>query len=175
MQTSGEYPALLSCFKEESMKKAAFALLVSVLFVPAATSAPAQDVTAPIHQFIDGFNSGNVESAFATYAKGDITIIDEFAPHLWTGPHAAQDWAADFDKNAKATGVTDPKVTYGAATRVETKGDVAYVVMPTGYLYKEKGKPMEEKGQITVVLNKEGGVWKMRGWTWSGMKPHPAR
>lgn len=157
------------------MKKTILALLAIVLLAPAALAAAGSDVTAPIRQFIDGFNSGDTKSAFATYAKGDITIIDEFAPHVWMGPHAAQDWAADFDKNAKATGVTDPKVTYGAATRTEIEGDVAYVVMPTGYVYKLQGKPMEEKGQLTVVLHKEAGGWKMRGWTWSGMKPHAAK
>src|ERR1700760_582546 len=134
------------------MKKTIFALLMSVLCVPASVATAQSDVTAPIRQFIDGFNTGDTKSAFAAYAKGDITIIDEFAPHVWMGPHAAQDWAADFDKNAKATGVTDAKVTYSAAVRTEIEGDAAYVVMPTGYVYKLKGTPMEEKGQITVVL-----------------------
>lgn len=36
-------------------------------------------------QFIDGFNKGDTKSAFAAC---DISIIDEFAPHLWTGPNA---------------------------------------------------------------------------------------
>jgi ketosteroid isomerase-like protein len=157
------------------MKKAIFALLISIVGVPAGMAAAPADVTAPIRQFIDGFNSGDTKTAFAAYAKGDITIIDEFAPHVWMGPHAAQDWAADFDKNAKTTGVTAAKVTYSAATRTEIEGDVAYVVMPTGYVYKLKGVPMEEKGQITAVLHKEAGGWKMKGWTWAGMKPHAAK
>ena len=157
------------------MKKAIFALLISIVWVPAGMAAAPSDVTAPIRQFIDGFNSGDTKAAFAAYGEGDITIIDEFAPHVWVGPHAAQDWAADFDKNAKSTGVTDAKVTYGAATRTEIEGDVAYVVIPTGYVYKLKGVPMEEKGQITAVLRKEAGGWKMRGWTWTGMKPHAVK
>jgi ketosteroid isomerase-like protein len=157
------------------MKKAIFALLIGVVCVPAGVARAQADVTAPIRQFIDGFNSGDTKTAFAAYAMGDITIIDEFAPHVWIGPHAAQDWAADFDKNAKASGITDAKVTYSAATRTEVEGDAAYVVMPTGYAYKLKGKPMQEKGQITVVLRKEVGGWKMRGWTWSGAKPHAAK
>jgi ketosteroid isomerase-like protein len=157
------------------MKKAIFALLTGLVCLPLGMAATPADVTAPIRQFIDGFNTGDTKSAFAAYAKGDITIIDEFAPHVWMGPHAAQDWAADFAKNAKATGVTDAKVTYSAAVRTEIEGDVAYVVMPTGYVYKLKGTPMEEKGQITVVLHRQADGWKMRGWTWAGMKPHPAK
>ena len=154
------------------MRKTLLALLAGVLLVPGAMAAAPGDVTKPIHQFIDGFNSGDVKSAYAAYATGEITIVDEFAPHLWTGPHAAQDWAAEYEKHAKATGVTDGKVTYGAPTRMEIEGDMAYVVMPTKYLYKERGKSLVEEGQITVVLHAETGGWKMRGWTWSGVKPH---
>ncbi len=157
------------------MKKAILALLATVLLAPFAVAAVPGDVTAPIRQFIDGFNSGDTTSAYAAYAVGDIIIVDEFAPHRWIGPHAPQDWAADYDKHAKATGVTDGKVTYDKPTRIEIEGDVAYVVMPTTYVYKEQGKSMTEEGQITVVLHMEAGAWKMSGWTWSGVKPHPAK
>ncbi len=157
------------------MRKAILALLAAVSLAPVAVAAAPSDVTAPIRQFIDAFNGGDMKAAYATYATGDITIVDEFAPHRWVGPHAAQEWAADYDKHAKATGVTDGKVTYGKPTRTEIEGDVAYVVMPTTYLYKEHGKPMVEEGQITVVLHAEAGAWKMSGWTWSGVKPHAAK
>jgi ketosteroid isomerase-like protein len=156
-----------------TMKKLLLMLMGLALCAPHAQAAQ-KDVVAPIIQFIEGFNTGDTKSAFAAYATGEITIIDEFAPHVWMGPKAAQDWAAEYDKHALATGVTDGKVTYSAPTRVEVEGDVAYVVMPTLYVYKEHGKPMAEKGQITAVLNKQAGAWKMRGWTWAGVKPHPA-
>ncbi|HUX45321.1 MAG TPA: nuclear transport factor 2 family protein [Terracidiphilus sp.] len=157
------------------MKKTILAACVCVLLCPAAMATKTGDVTKPIRQFIDGFNSGNVQRAYAAYATGDITIVDEFAPHLWTGPHAAQDWAADYEKHAKATGVTDGLVKYGNPTRTEIEGDVAYVIMPTMYVYKEYGTAMAEEGQITVVLHLEAGKWKMRGWTWTGVKPHLAK
>jgi hypothetical protein len=32
--------------------------------------------------FIDSFNKGDAKAADATYAKGSIAIVDEFAPHL---------------------------------------------------------------------------------------------
>jgi len=139
-----------------------------------ATAAP-DDVAAPVRQFIDGFNSGNLDSAYAAYASGTITIVDEFAPHLWTGPAAAHEWADAYDQHSKATGVTDGKVTYGRPTRTEIEGDVAYLVMPTVYLYKEHGKSLREEGQMTFVLNRQAGAWKIRGWTWTGVKPHPPK
>ena len=92
-----------------------------------------------------------------------------------TLPTSGQKWADAYDKHAQATGVTDGKVTYGKPTRAEVDGDVAYVIMPTVYLYKEHGKPLQEEDQMTVVLNHEAGGWKIRSWTWSGVKTHSAK
>lgn len=157
------------------MRKTVLALLASVLCSSVAFAVAEEDIAAPIRQFIDAFNKGDAASAYATYAKGEITIVDEFAPHRWNGPHAAQDWAAAYDKHAQATGVSDGQVKCSAPTRIEHEGDFAYVILPTEYLYKERGKQMDEKGQITAVLHKEDGAWKIRAWTWSGEKPHAAK
>ena len=157
------------------MKPTILALLVIACSVPVAVPAGQEDVSAPIRQFIDGFNTGNTQAAFATYAAGVVTIVDEFAPHVWTGPDAAEQWADAYEKHAQATGVTDGTVTYGEPTRTELAGDVAYVVMPTVYLYKQHGKPLREEGQMTVVLHREAGSWKIRSWTWTGAKPHPPK
>lgn len=151
--------------------------LAALLFLAlAAAAAPTpSDPATPLHKFIDAFNAGDTGTAFALYAKGDITLVDEFAPHIWSGPQAVQNWAADYDKHATATGVTEGKVTYGKTTRTEITGDLAYVVIPTVYLYKEKGKPLQEEGQITAVLHLEQNTWKIRSWTWAGVKPHSAK
>ena len=153
------------------MKKIILALIAVVLVVPA-MAANTADVTTPIHQFIDGFNTGDVKSAYAAYASGDIVIVDEFAPHIWRGAHAAQDWAADYDKHAKATGVSDGLVKYGEPTRAEVESNVAYVVIPTIYNYKERGTAVTEEGQMTFVLHLEKDAWKIAAWTWTGVKPH---
>jgi ketosteroid isomerase-like protein len=132
-------------------------------------------VTTTIKQFIDAFNAGDEKAVSASYASGDIVIVDEFAPHIWTGPHAPQDWASDYDKHAQATGVSDGAVKYGAPTRAEVEGNAAYVVIPTVYNYKEHGKAITEEGQMTFVLRTEKDAWKIVSWTWTGVKPHSAK
>jgi hypothetical protein len=161
--------------KGKIMKHAMIALLALVLCAPAVVPAAGDDPAAPVRQLIDGFNSGNAQSAFAAYVKGPTTIVDEFAPHIWSGPNAAHEWADAYDKHAQATGVTDGKVTYGKPTRIEEVADAAYVVMPAIYRYKEQGKSTREDGQFTAVLNRESGAWKIRGWTWTGAKPRSAQ
>jgi hypothetical protein len=154
-QPLGTLRRVLATIQVISMKRAIFTLLAIVLLSAAATTAApvptSADVITPIRQFIDGFNNGDTKSAFAAYATGDITIVDEFAPHRWLGPHAAQEWAAAYEKHSSATGVTDGIVKYGPPT------------------------PLTEEGQMTFVLRTEAGAWKIAGWTWTGVKPHPAK
>lgn len=157
------------------MKRFLLALTASTLLAPSVFAAQATNVMTPIRQFIDGFNSGDTKSASAAYASGDILIIDEFAPHRWTGQNAAHEWADAYEKHAQATGVSDGSVKYGNPTRTEIEGEVAYVIVPTVYNYKQDGRPTAEEGQMTFVLRVEGGAWKITAWTWSGVKPHPAR
>jgi len=157
------------------MKTTVLTLLATVLLTPAAMAAGAGDPTAPIHQFIDGFNTGDTKSAFAAYAPGGISIIDEFPPHRWVGPKAPQNWAADFTKFSAAAGVTEPNVKYSDPSRTEIDGKVAYVIVPSLYTFKEHGQPMTEEGQMTFVLHDGGAGWKIAAWTWSGVKPHPAK
>ena len=157
------------------MHKCLWAALVGLLLLPVAAGVAAAadaDVAAPIHQFIDGFNKGDTKSAYAAYASGSVTIIDEFAPHLWVGPNAAHAWAAAYDKHAQATGVSDGNVKYGEVTRAEVEGNLAYVIIPTIYNYKEHGKPTTEEGHMAFVLDRASGSWKIRAWCWTGTKPH---
>jgi hypothetical protein len=160
---------------KKTMKKTILMLLATVLLSTALTAATSADVTVPIRQFIDGFNTGDTKSAYAAFTTGDIIIIDEFAPHRWVGPHAAQDWAADYEKHSQATGVTDGIVKYSPPTRTEIEGDAAYVIIPTVYTYKDHGKPLTEEGQMTFVLRAEAGNWKITAWTWTGVKPHASK
>jgi ketosteroid isomerase-like protein len=116
-----------------------------------------------------------MKAVAASYATGNVSIMDEYAPHIWIGPKAGEMWAASYDKHAKATGVTEGMVKASEPTRTEVKGTAAYVVVPTLYVYKERGTPMQEEGQMTFALRQESGGWKIRAWTWTGVTPHPAK
>lgn len=150
-------------------------LLASILVTPAALAAPVDDVTGAIHGFIDAFNIGDTKTVDGAYAGGSVSIVDEFAPYRWTGPHAGQTWTAAYDKHAQATGVSDGHVSYSGSTRTEIDGDFAYAVVPVVYSYKEHATSMQEEAQMTFVLHRTAGRWKIQAWTFTGVKPHPAK
>ncbi len=157
------------------MLKTLFGAALAVALTSSTAASPADDVAAPVRQFIDGFNSGHVAAAFAAYAPGNISIIDEFAPFRWTGPNAAHAWADDYARNARANGITNGVVHYRAPARVERGMGRAYVIVPADYRYTQRGRAMAETGQLTAVVVRTGRGWKLGGWAWSGETPHPAR
>jgi ketosteroid isomerase-like protein len=144
----------------------------------AATTAAAQaadpQIVAPITKFMDTFNKGDMAGAAATHAP-DAVIVDEVPPFFWRGPKAFADWGAALDADAKKIGMTEPAVALRAATRVETAGDQAYVIVPVTFTFKLKGVPMKEDAQMTFVLKKGASGWLIHSWTWTGPRPTPAK
>src|SRR4051794_36855056 len=124
------------------------------------------EVMKPIDQFVDGFNKGDTKSALAACSEA-TAIIDEFAPYMWTGAGACQKWADDYDSDAKKNGITDGWVTLGKATHFEVDGDLAYVVIPSNYTYKQKGKKTGQFGSFfSFVLTKRTSGWTITAWSW---------
>jgi hypothetical protein len=150
------------------------AIVCLVVGMSSAAQAQTTDpqLMAPINKFIEAFNKGDMAGAAAAHSsKGDLVIIDEVAPFLWRGAQALQAWAGDLDADGKKRGLTNQKVTLRTATRAETHGDDAYVVVPAVYSFNEKGVAMREPAQMTFALKKEATGWLIHGWTWTGNKP----
>lgn len=129
---------------------------------------------APIHQFIDGFNKGDMKSAAAAFAPTGLTIIDDVSPHVWAGPNAFEAWSKALAATDQAEGNTDGAVTLGKPTRELVSADTGYVVLPAVYTYKEKGMAMREAAQMVYALQKATSGWQITGFSWVGTKPRPA-
>jgi hypothetical protein len=122
---------------------------------------------AVVHQFVDSFNKGDTKGTTATCAA-QTSIVDEFPPHEWHGAGACAKWMADFNAFGKANGLTEPSVKLGAPKHLDVTGDRAYVVVPAEFAFKEKGKPVTEKGAfLTVALQKVAAGWRITGWSWT--------
>ena len=125
------------------------------------------DVMAVVNRFVDGFNKGDTKALVAACAA-QTSIIDEFPPHEWHGTGACRSWANDYNANAKKEGITDGVVVLTKPTHVDVTGGRAYVVIPSNYSWKQKGKPMKEEGSaFAFALQKMGTTWKIVGWSWA--------
>lgn len=156
------------------MKTMIAALLALFALLPVQAMAQDAAVSAPIVQFVDGFNKGDLAAARATHLA-DAVIVDEVAPYMWRGAGAFDAWVADLMKDAAAQGITEPSVELGKPTRTLVTGDSAYVIVPATYRFKAKGTAMSEAAQMTFALRKGEAGWKIASWTWTGPNATPVK
>ena len=149
------------------MKKIVFALTFAALLVGPAAASDKTDILAPVQQFVAGFNTGDVPKATAV-CTDELSIIDDFPPHEWHGAGAVLRWFADFGVEAKKNVITEGRVTLGTPRHIDVNGDRAYVVIPSNFTYKMKGKPMKQTGSMfTFALQKTGVGWRIAAWSWA--------
>ena len=158
------------------MKSLVFAgLCLAALSTASAASAANPQLEAPIRNFIDAFNRGDVPGAERTHL-GDASIIDEVPPYIWKSPNAFSKWVADLTAYDAAMGITEEHVTLGPVTRELVSGapghQSAYVIVSVTYTFKQKGVAMHEPAQMTFALRDNDG-WRISGWTWTGPDPTP--
>ena len=148
------------------MHKLVIALVISVAGAGPVLGSQAADVMAPVRQFVDGFNRGDVKLAKAACTDG-LFIIDDFPPHAWSGSAAISKWLRDLDAFGKKNGSSDWLVTVGKPRHVDVTDPHAYVVVPTKLSYKKKGQRVQETGLMTLVLHKGAGGWRIAAWSWA--------
>ncbi len=142
----------------------AIALAVTVCGVLTSGAAWAEDAAmAPVNQFVDALNAGDVKKAAAAHVA-NAPIIDEFAPHHWTSFAA---WLKDFMADSKKNKITDVHLTLQPATTSTVGTREAYEVVPNVITAKADGKPNEEKGIFTFALVKTAHGWKIASWAWA--------
>ena len=148
------------------MHRLFFALTVAVLAAGPAAATDKAEVMSVVHHWVDSFNQGDMKSMGAACAD-QASIIDDFPPHVWSGAGACDKWSSDFQAFIQAGAITDPAVTIGKPWHIALTADYAYVVAPTTFPFKHKGKPVKQGGVLTVTLQKGAAGWRMIGWAWA--------
>lgn len=150
------------------MRKLLVVFGVVMLATVLAAASEQSDAMAPVHQFVDGFNNHDVKAALAACAD-QASIIDDFAPYHWSGAGACSAWVDAYHAWASQNDVSDGMVALGKPRYIEVTSDMAYVVVPADFAYKQNGKPAkgETGSTFTVVLRKGASGWRITAWTWS--------
>ena len=142
------------------MIRTAIALAVSLLAASSALASDQDDIMAVLKQWISG-PAGSV-----AVCADDAAVIDNLPPFEWHGPGACSKWQKDNDAYAQKEGITEASGTLGEPQQLIVSGDRAYVVLPTMFSFKQKGKRTTEIATSTLVLHKTGAGWRIAAWTW---------
>ncbi len=107
-----------------------------------------------------------------TFARGTVTIVENFPPYLFEGPGAVGAWAKGM--RAHLAGITALRHSFGRAQDFSCTGDEVYFSLPTTWRGIVRGKRFTEKGGWAFVLTKQKGTWRVRGYSWA-VVASPAR
>jgi hypothetical protein len=141
-------------------------LAASVLIAGPGMATDKTDVMSVVHQWLDGFNKGDMKS-METACADQTSIIDDFPPYEWHGAGACSKWSADFLAFTQSEQMTDSAVSVGKPWHIDVTADHAYIVAPTTFSFKRKGSPVVERGVLTFSMQKSAAVWRMTGWAWA--------
>jgi len=124
---------------------------------PAITALPGKMVAALV---------SNDAATLRANCAASATVVDEFAPYVWSGADACAKWAAAFKAFAAQMKITNPKGTVKPNPLVDISGNRAYMTAQLRFDATMAGKPVPEEGTWTFVLVKSGGAWKVTNLAW---------
>lgn len=147
--------------------KALSVLAILGLFALApATRAQAADpdpaVLATVDAAIAAINGGSVDAAKAVYADAPAAIVDDFAPFVWSGKTAVEDYARDLKAILEKYGITDWRFQRHQPRYIFATADHAEVIVPATFPFVMGGKPQAVAADWTFVLAKQDGKWRIQ-------------
>ncbi|PCJ71876.1 MAG: hypothetical protein COA62_04760 [Rhodobiaceae bacterium] len=94
-----------------------------------------------------------------------LVIVENFAPHIFSGPTARRDWQQGFGVHAR--GLSELVHSFGPAQDFSWTGDLAYFSLPTRWGGKVDGRDFAEEGGWAFVLGGESGIWRIKSYVWA--------
>jgi hypothetical protein len=126
---------------------------------------PDAAMMAPVERLAEFIASGGAGSPWEAFATKDVTIIENFAPYLFTGAAAAETWALGM--RAHLSGVTALRHRFGQPHDFSRSGDQVFLSVPTEWSGFVDGRAFTERGGWCFVLTKQGHEWRIRNYGWA--------
>lgn len=126
---------------------------------------PDPAMMAPIERVAAFIASGGVGSAAEAFAGSDVTILENFAPYLFTGAGAVATWTLGM--RAHLSGVTGLQHQFGQPHNFSRAGDLAFLSLPTQWSGVVDGRVFTERGGWCFVLTKQAHEWRIRNYGWA--------
>ncbi len=98
------------------------------------------------------------------FADDGLVIIEDFAPYIFIGKNAAEQWDAAFRHHAIP--LKNLKFSFGPAHAFERSDGRVYFVLPTTWQGVYKDREFEEHGAWSFVLTNTSGRWLILAYGW---------
>jgi hypothetical protein len=133
--------------------------------IPMEPNEPDPAMMAAVERVAAFIASGAVGSPAEAFAVSDVTILENFAPYLFSGAGAVEAWALGMQ--AHLSGVTALRHRLGQPHNFSRSGDLVFLSLPTQWSGFIDGRAFTEKGGWCFVLTKQGHDWRIRNYGWA--------
>ena len=99
------------------------------------------------------------------FAENEVTIIENFAPHVFAGSGAVAAWRDAMLEHLGATSGLEHS--FGPACDFTHNEDEAFFTLPTKWRGMARGRPFIENGGWAFVLARNGGTWRVKAYAWA--------
>jgi hypothetical protein len=113
-------------------------------------------------RFLETADESVLQGVFST---GDVTILENFPPHVFTGQAGVTQWRALMARHVGA--IAGLRHAFGSPQDFGRTGDLVYFTLPTHWTGARDDKPFDEDGGWSFVLAWEGGAWRIRAYGWA--------
>ena len=131
----------------------------------AASVQPDAPMLASVERLARFIGAGGEGSAADIFATGDVTIIENFAPYLFSGAGAVQAWTSGM--RAHLAGLSELRHRFGQPHNFSRSGDQVFFSLPTHWSGLARGKAFSEAGGWCFVLVGQHGAWRIRDYGWA--------
>lgn len=126
---------------------------------------PDAGMMAAVDRLVRFMAAGAAGEPGGVFADSDVTIIENFAPYIFSGASAVRDWTAGF--RAHAASLAELNATFGEAQDFSVDGGRVYFSLPTTWTGTSGGKRFSEDGGWAFVLARESADWRVQAYGWA--------
>ena len=124
------------------------------------------DPLGPVRRFVEAFNANDVQG-MQRASTASTSIIDDFAPHEWSGRHATTTWYREMARMASGHGMSAWSITLGDPRRLIVSEGIAYVAVPADVRWLHADAPAGRPCLMTMVLREEADGWRISSLAWA--------
>ena len=125
---------------------------------------PDTAMMAPVESIARFIATGD-DGCLSVFAEEDVTILENFAPHLFSGPDAVGRWARAM--RAHASGLSGLAHRFSPACDFRVEEGRAFFSLPTHWSGSANGRRFQEDGGWAFVLVRQGGEWRVLSYGWA--------
>jgi hypothetical protein len=132
---------------------------------PAAIATPDTAMMAAPSALARFLETADMSLLDGVFSGGDVTILENFAPHVFQGQEGLARWRAIMTAHVGAIG--DLKHEFGMPQDFGVTGETVHFTLPTHWTGARDGRRFRELGGWTFVQVRESGGWRIRSYGWA--------